>query len=69
MTAASPAPEMDREWIIRKLRDTLALYENEISLDQSWHAILRVTYQRVDGSGAGVTFVVGTEPATPEEDA
>jgi hypothetical protein len=61
------ADRLDPVWIMAQLRELLVGYEQTLRSD-NWHVLLRVTYRPADGSGGGITFVVGTEPAGDEDD-
>jgi hypothetical protein len=59
--------KLDPKWIMAKLRELLAGYEQTLTGDD-WHVEVSVTYRPSDGSGGGVTFTVGTRPASAEDE-
>jgi hypothetical protein len=65
-TVSVPKPEkasakLDPQSILAMLQEGLGALSSD-----GWHVLIRATYRPRDGSGGGVTFTVGTEPASDE---
>lgn len=57
---------LDPVWIMARLRELLAAYEQALRGD-GWHVEINVTYRPIGGSGGGVTFTVGAKPADEDD--
>ena len=59
--------KLDPVWIMARLRELLAAYEQALRADE-WHVEISVTYRQTLGRGGGVTFTVGTRPADEDDE-
>lgn len=59
--------KLDPQQIMARLRELLTVYEQSLGHDD-WHLLMKVTWRPRDGSGGGITFVVGTEPVNDDDD-